>query len=161
MPTTNPQHRPKTTEASAAAHRLFRRVRTPDSTAFWILGIPVLRRDKSPMEETVRFLGIPVKRTRFLGFERKIYLFGIPVAVRTNLPYLEQFILRSLNRLNAIAVPPTAPGGEADAARATERERLLALPSYRLMCRARDGELRLEDELKIVTAQITAHLDEA
>lgn len=161
MRTPNLQHRPKTPDASAAKYRLFRRVWTPDMTTFFILGIPVLRKDRSPMEEIVRFLGIPVRKTRFLGFERKTYLFGIPVAVRTNLPYVEQFILHSLNRLNAIPVPPTAPGDEADAARATERERLLALPSYRLMCRARDGELRLEDELRVVTAQITTQLDEA
>lgn len=87
------------------------------------------------------------------GFTRYFFL-GIPVSTRPDLGFLEQQIARQIDSLLAIPLPTDGQsGGAEDDAVQAGRQRLANLPSYRLMCKARDGAMRLEDELPIVTAQ--------
>jgi len=121
-------------------------------------GRGLIRLVRTPEQETVLFLGIPVKTTRYSGYQRTVSVFGVPVAVRIDPNLFEQSVHRMLDRINALH-DKEQQSGAGDLPRMTAAERAASLPSYQLMCQARDGELRLEDELKIVTQQVVRLLD--
>jgi len=104
------------------------------------------------------FLGIPIKTARYTGCQRTVYILGIPVAARIDPSLFEQSVHSMLDRINALHDQEQQSGAD-DPPRITATERAAALPSYELMCQARDGALRLEDELKIVTQQVVRLLD--
>jgi hypothetical protein len=130
------QPKQSATVSAATGHGLIRRVRTPE-------------------QETIRFLGIPVKTTRFSAYQRTIYLCGIRVAKRIDPALFERSVHHMLDRINALHDQEQSSRAD-EPPRMTPTERAAALPSYGLMCQARDGQLRLEDELKIVTRQVVS-----
>ncbi len=113
-------------------------------------GRGLIRLVRTPEQETILFLGIPIKTARYSGYQRTVYVLGIPVAVRIDPSLFEQSVHRMLDRINALH--------DKEQQRSAD-ERAASLPSYELMCQARDGALRLEDELKIVTQQVVLLMD--
>ena len=144
----NPQHKNKQKRSTAGG--LFRRVWTPEETIYYTFGLPVLRKNKSPEAETVRFIGLPITKTYIQNLEQKTFLFGIPVGTRINHRYFEQSVFHLLDRLNSLPIQTTSANNEY----AALTDRLHALPAFQLMCQARDRKLKLEDEVKIVTAEV-------
>lgn len=149
----NPQHQNEQRKPTAGG--LFRRVWTPEETIYYAFGFPVLRKNKSPEAETVRFIGIPITKTYIQNFEQKTFLFGIPVATRVNHRYFEQSVFHLLDRLNSLPIQTTS----ANKKYAALTDRLHALPAFQLMCQARDGKLKLEDEVKAVTAEVVQKME--
>jgi len=121
-------------------------------------GRGLIRLVRTPEQETILFLGIPIKTARYSGYQRTVYVLGIPVAVRIDPSLFEQSVHRMLDRINALHDKEQQRSSD-DLPRMTATERAASLPSYELMCQARDGALRLEDELKIVTQQVVLLMD--
>ena len=128
------------------------------ATVSAVTGRGLIRLVRTPERETTLFLGIPIKTTRYTGCQRTVYILGIPVSVRIEPSLFEQSVHSMLDRINAL-LDKEQQGGVDDPPRMTATERAAALPSYELMCQARDGALRLEDELKIVTQQVVRLMD--
>lgn len=134
----------------------FGRIWSEEQTTLFLLGIPVIRKEKTSEQDVLRLLGIPMVKIQYEQFEKKTLFLGIPISSRPNYRYLERRINESVNRLHSISGAPIAARSNKTISLSLQdaRELLNKLPSYQLICDARDGRLILEDELTIVTKQM-------
>ena len=138
---------------------LFGRVWSNQVTRFYVFGIVLLQKEKTPEQDAVKLLGVPLFQTRHIGYEKKHYLFGIPLVTRPNIRFLEEQVSKQIDRLLSLpaSCAPKDPLAD-DAALRAGMERLFDMPTYRVMCDARDHIITLESELQIVTAQVEQSL---